>query len=133
MVEELDLSSQEVILIAEMIDELIMKLKANRSLPHPNKLYQLKDEEAGESMKSDISADYYYPVSSDEGSGLGCCCEAEEFLFLDSWSMVSIEQADDLKTELKVIESQYKQSCQQLLKLKEKAVEKAKRKWMKLT
>ncbi|XP_010430607.1 PREDICTED: probable serine/threonine-protein kinase WNK10 isoform X3 [Camelina sativa] len=136
MVEELDLSGQEVIVIAEMIDELIMKLMANRSLPHPNSLYQLKDE-AGESMKSDISADYYYdPVSSIEGSGLGCCYEPEESLlasFLDSCSMVSNEQSEDLKTELNVIESQYNQSCQRLLKLKEEAVEKAKRKWMKLT
>ncbi|CAH8255820.1 unnamed protein product [Arabidopsis lyrata] len=137
MVEELDLSSQEVIVIAEMIDELIMKLKANRSLPYDaNSLYQSKDEEAGESMKSDISADYYHRVSSNEGSGLGCCCEAVESLlssFLDSCSMVSNKQSDDLKAELNVIESQYKQSCQRLLKLKEEAIEKAKRKWMKLS
>ncbi|KAG7587632.1 Protein kinase domain [Arabidopsis suecica] len=137
MVEELDLSSQEVIVIAEMIDELIMKLKGNRSLPYDaNSLVQSKDEEAGESMKSDISADYYHRVSSNEGSGLGCCCEAVESLlssFLDSCSMVSNKQSEDLKAELNVIESQYNQSCHRLLKLKEEAIEKAKRKWMKLS
>jgi len=136
MVEELDLSSHEVTVIAEMIDELIMKLKANRSLPNANSVYQSKDEEAGESMKSEISADYYHRVSSNEGSRLGCCCEAVESLlssFLDSCSMVSNKQSEDLKTELNVIESQYNQSCQRLLRMKEEAIEKAKRKWMKLS
>lgn len=132
MVAELDLSSQEVIVIAEMIGDLIMKLKANRSPPHPNSLCRLKDEEAGESMKSDISADYYYPVSSNEGSGIGWC-EAEESLmasFVDSCSVMSNEQSEDLKTELNVIESQYNQSFQQLMRQREEAIEKAKRKWM---
>ncbi|KAG7658433.1 Protein kinase domain [Arabidopsis suecica] len=136
MVEELDLSSHEVTVIAEMIDELIMKLKANRSLPNANSVYQSKDEEAGESMKSEISADYYHRVSSNEGSRLGCCCETVESLlssFLDSCSMVSDKQSEDLKTELNVIESQYNQSCQRLLRMKEEAIEKAKRKWMKLS
>ncbi|VVA93475.1 unnamed protein product [Arabis nemorensis] len=124
MVAELDLSSQEVIVIAEMIGELIAKLKANRSPP--------KDEEAGESMKSDISADYYYPGSSNEGSGIGWC-EAEESLmssFLDSCSVVrTSEHTEDLKTELSVIESHYNDSLQQLMRQREEAVEKAKRKW----
>lgn len=123
MVAEFDLSSQEVIVIAEMIDELIAKLKANRSPP--------KDEDAGESIKSDISADYYYPVSSNEGSGIGWC-EAEESLmssFLDSCSVVSNEHTEDLKTELSVIESHYNESLQQLMRQREEAIEKAKRKW----
>uniref|UniRef100_A0A1J3HX56 non-specific serine/threonine protein kinase n=1 Tax=Noccaea caerulescens TaxID=107243 RepID=A0A1J3HX56_NOCCA len=124
MVEVLELSSQEVIVIAEMIDDLIMKL--NRSLAHP---YQSKNEEAGETMKSDISADYYYPVSSNEGgSGL------EESLmasFLDSCSMMPNQlHSEDLKTELNLIESQYNHSFQRLMKLREEAIENAKRKWM---
>lgn len=126
MVEVLELSSQEVIVIAEMIDDLIMKL--NRSLAHP---YQSTNEEAGETMKSDISADYYYPVSSNEGgSGL------EESLmasFLDSCSMMPNQlHSEDLKTELNLIESQYNHSFQRLMKLREEAIENAKRKWMSL-
>ncbi|KAL1189510.1 putative serine/threonine-protein kinase WNK10 [Cardamine amara subsp. amara] len=110
MVEELDLSSQEVIVISELIDELIMKLKAN--------------EEAGDSMKSDISAEYYYPVvSSNEAEGSLLAS------FLDSCSMVSNERSEDLKTELNVIESQYNQSFQHLVRLREEAIDKAKRKW----
>lgn len=143
MIEELDLSNQEVIVIAEMIDELIMKLKADRNPPHPNSLYQLKDEEeAEESMKSDISADYYLPFSSNENAAIEASREEEaESMnsYLDSCSMMSTiynlsisdnDYPEDLKTELNLIESQFNQSFQDLLKLKEDAIENAKRKWI---
>ncbi|CAN8245616.1 unnamed protein product [Cochlearia groenlandica] len=132
MVDWIELSSQEVIVIAEMINDLITKLKKSnrRSSSHnPNSSYQ----EAGESMKSDISAeDYYYPVSSNEGSSGVGYCESKETLmasFMDSCSIMSNEQSDDLKTELSVIESQYNHSIQRLTRLREEAIEKAKRKW----
>lgn len=148
MVEELHLTSQEVIVIADMINDLIMQLHSERSSSsHPNQtsphLAVPEDHEAAnqltanskdeESMKSGISTDYYLPFSSNGSAGQ----EAESMSsFLDSCSMMSTlyisdnEYPEDLKTELNMIESQYNQSVQDLLKLKEDAVENAKRKWI---
>ncbi|KAG2251906.1 hypothetical protein Bca52824_082042 [Brassica carinata] len=126
MVEELHLTSQEVIVIADMIDDLIMQLHSERSSSsHPN--------QTSPHLASGISTDYYLPFSSNGSAGQ----EAESMSsFLDSCSMMSTlyisdnEYPEDLKTELNMIESQYNQSVQDLLKLKEDAVENAKRKWI---
>lgn len=155
MVEELHLTSQEVIVIADMIDDLIMQLISDRTSSHPNQnsprledheaanqqTVNSKDEEAaGESMKSDISADYYLPFSSHGSAAMEAGREAESMSsFLDSCSMMSTiyslsisdnDYPEDLKTELNLIESQFNQSFQDLLKLKEDAIQNAKRKWI---
>ncbi|KFK32978.1 hypothetical protein AALP_AA6G313800 [Arabis alpina] len=159
MVEELHLTSQEVIVIADMIDDLIMQLISDRTSSHPNQnsppLASLEDHEAanqqtvnskdeeaaGESMKSDISADYYLPFSSHgSAAAMEAGREAESMSsYLDSCSMMSTiyslsisenDYPEDLKTELNLIESQFNQSFQDLLKLKEDAIQNAKRKWI---
>ncbi|VVA97840.1 unnamed protein product [Arabis nemorensis] len=158
MVEELHLTSQEVIVIADMIDDLIMQLISDRTSSHPNqnspRLASLEDHEApnqqtvnskdeeaaGESMRSDISADYYLPFSSHGSAAMEARQEAESMSsFLDSCSMMSTiyslsisenDYPEDLKTELNLIESQFNQSFQDLLKLKEDAIQNAKRKWI---
>ncbi|EOA16321.1 hypothetical protein CARUB_v10004471mg [Capsella rubella] len=158
MVEELHLTSEEVIVIADMIDELMMQLNSDRTSSHHNQssphlahedheaanqqTVNSKDEEAaGQSMKSDISADYYLPFSSNNGNAaMEAGRDAESMSsFLDSCSMMSTiynlsisdnEYPEDLKTELNLIESQFNQSFQDLLKLKEDAIENAKRKWI---
>ncbi|XP_019058686.1 PREDICTED: serine/threonine-protein kinase WNK8-like isoform X1 [Tarenaya hassleriana] len=185
MVEQLDLSGQEVIVIAEMIDDLIMKLISNRNpslscttSTHLNSLYasvqnspylsagdhmnlqsaHSKNREAGGSVNSDISAEYYFAVASngsygrelDNGShardsyeGKDKTREAEaeakavgdsvdmrsDMASICSLSISENEQMEDLKAELKTIESQFQQSLQELLRLREEAIENAKRKW----
>ena len=152
MVEELHLTSQEVVVIADMIDDLIMQLHSDRSSSsHPNQTSQhlapREDHEAAnqltvnskdeESMKSGISTDYYLPFSSNGSAAMEAGQEAESMSsFLDSCSMMSTlyisdnEYPEDLKTELNMIESQFNQSVQDLMKLKEDAIENAKRKWI---
>lgn len=154
MVEELHLTSQEIIVIADMIDDLIIQLNSDQAPSHPPHLthedheaanqqtMNPKDEEAtGQSMKSDISADYDPSFSSHDGSAaMEASREAESMSsFLDCCSMMSTiynlsisdnDYPEDLKTELNLIESQFNQSLQDLMKLKEDAIENAKRKWI---
>uniref|UniRef100_A0A1J3EV60 non-specific serine/threonine protein kinase n=1 Tax=Noccaea caerulescens TaxID=107243 RepID=A0A1J3EV60_NOCCA len=159
MVEQLDLTSQEVVVIANMIDDLIIQLISDQtsSPSHPNhqnsredhheaanqQTVNSKDEgTAGESMRSGISADYYLPFSSNGSAAMeaGHGREGESMSsFLDSCSMMSTlyslsisdhDYPQGLKTELNLIESQFNQSLQDLLKLKEDAIENAKRKWI---
>ncbi|XP_010445748.2 PREDICTED: serine/threonine-protein kinase WNK8 [Camelina sativa] len=158
MVEELHLTSEEVVVIADMIDDLMMQLNSDRTSSHHDQnsphvaiddheaanqqTVNSKDEEAaGQSMKSDISADYYLPFSSnDANAAMEAGRDAESMnSFLDSCSMMSTiynlsisdnDYPEDLKTELNLIESQFNQSFQDLLKLKEDAIENAKRKWI---
>lgn len=151
MVEELHLTSQEVVVIADMIDDLIMQLHSERTSSHPNQASQdlavREDHEAAnqltanskdeESMKSGISTDYYLPFSSNGSAAREAGQDAESMSsFLDSCSMMSTlyisdnEYPEDLKTELNMIESQFNQSVQDLMKLKEDAIENAKRKWI---
>ncbi|KAL1222748.1 Serine/threonine-protein kinase WNK8 [Cardamine amara subsp. amara] len=154
MVEELHLTSQEVIVIADMIDDLIIQLNSDQTSSDPphitredhkaanQQTMNSKDEEAtGQSMKSDISADYYPPFSSHDGSAaMEASREAESMSsFLDSCSMMSTiynlsisdnDYPEDLRTELNLIESQFNQSFQDLMKLKEDAIVNAKRKWI---
>lgn len=146
-------------MIADMIDDLIMQLHSDRTSSHHNqnsprlthdedheaanqKTVNSKDEEAaGQSMKSDISADYYFPYSSNNGNAATEAGRDAESMssYLDSCSMMSTiynlsisdnDYPEDLKTELNLIESQFNQSFQDLLKLKEDAIENAKRKWI---
>ncbi|CAH8310287.1 unnamed protein product [Eruca vesicaria subsp. sativa] len=151
MVEELHLTSQEVIVIADMIDDLIMQLHSEPTSSNPNQTSPhtaaREDHEAAnqltvnskdeESMKSGISTDYYLPFSSNGSAAMEAGQEAESMSsFLDSCSMMSTlyisdnEYPEDLKTELNMIESQFNQSVQDLMKLKEDAIENAKRKWI---
>jgi WNK lysine deficient protein kinase len=91
-------------------------------------------------MKSGISADYYLPFSSNGSAAMEGGREGEAMSsFLDSCSMMSTlyslsisdhDYPQGLKTELNLIESQFNQSLQDLLKLKEDAIENAKRKWI---
>ncbi|CAA7028375.1 unnamed protein product [Microthlaspi erraticum] len=160
MVEQLDLTSQEVVVIANMIDDLILQLLSDQnqtsSPSHPNHQNSREDHHeaanqqtanskdegtAGESMKSGISADYYLPFSSNGSAAMEAGREGESMSsFLDSCSMMSTlyslsisdhDYPQGLKTELNLIESQFNQSLQDLLKLKEDAMENAKRKWIK--
>ncbi|CAH2080253.1 unnamed protein product [Thlaspi arvense] len=155
MVEELHLTSQEVIVIADMIDDLIMQLSSERASSHPNQnsprvaahedheaanQQTANSKDAGESMKSGISTDYYLPLSSNGSAAMESGQEAESMSsYLDSCSMMSTlyslsisdnDYPEDLKTELNLIESQFNQSFQDLVKLKEDAIENAKRKWI---
>lgn len=211
MVEQLDLSNEDVTIIAELIDDLILKLvpswktssvtfstAANSSNGHSSILNDetlpgcpwdsvldtspsgvadeqriLTDLETQNkaSADSDISAEYGIRIHSDadsfkalESYSLDGCdkensfeanfCENlmvnettanSGFSYYDScsdqWKNISLStirslslgdknQDDELKLELEAIDSHYHQCCFELMKMREQAIENAKKKWM---
>ncbi|GMN31363.1 hypothetical protein TIFTF001_003231 [Ficus carica] len=211
MVEQLDLSNEDVTVIAELIDDLILKLvpswktssvtfstAANSSNGHSSTLNDetllgcpwdsvldtspsgaadeqrvLADLETQNkaSVDSDISAEYGIRIHSDvdsfkalESYGLDGCdkensyeanfCENlminetkanSGFSYYDScsdqWKNISLSsirslslgdknQDDELELELEAIDSHYLQCCFELMKMREQAIENAKKRWM---
>lgn len=212
MVEQLDLTNEDVIVIAELIDDLIVKLvpcwktssetlstAANSSNGHSSIL--LNDEtslrcpwdpvlakppsEAADgqhvvvdvetqnkaSADSDLSAEYGIRIPSDADSFKalesyrleGCdnessyeahfaenlminemttnsgfsyidsCSDQSKNISLSSIRSLSLgdkNQDDELKLELQTIDSHYHQCCLELLKMREQAIENAKKRWI---
>ncbi|CAN0840859.1 Serine/threonine-protein kinase WNK8 [Linum grandiflorum] len=199
MVEQLELSSEDVAVIAELIDSLIVKL-ANRSpslccaTSMQNGSYGIqssatsktgadhssiqlfangKDQEKGTTMKSDITAELYFTGSShisanqnfmmpaDYAVGLDSSEISSDFGMFDegrvaqypsrgssiaisssdvpqnlslssicSLSIADKEEHDELQVELAAIDMQYNTYLRELSKMREEAMENAKRKWM---
>ncbi|CAN1139032.1 Serine/threonine-protein kinase WNK8 [Linum perenne] len=201
MVEQLELSSEDVAVIAELIDSLIVKLGAigNPSFSGATSMQDgsygiessatskaetgvhdssiqlfvnAKDLENGATMKSDITDELYFTGSSDissiqnlipadyvvgtdsseissdfgmfeeskvaqylsRGSSIAISSsDAPQDLSLSSICSLSIadkEEHDELQVELAAIDMQYNMYLQQLSRMREEAMENAKRKWM---
>ncbi|CAN1299699.1 Serine/threonine-protein kinase WNK8 [Linum perenne] len=199
MVEQLELSGEDVSVIAGLIDSLIVKLSAigNPSLSGATSMQDgsygiessatsktgvhdssiqlfanAKDHENGATMKSDITAELYFTGSSDissnrnlipadyvvgtdsseissdfgmfdegkvaqylsRGSSIAISSsDAPQELSLSSICSLSIsdkEEHDELQVELAAIDMQYNMYLQQLSRMREEAMENAKRKWM---
>ncbi|CAN1299700.1 Serine/threonine-protein kinase WNK8 [Linum perenne] len=157
MVEQLELSGEDVSVIAGLIDSLIVKLSAigNPSLSgessatsktgvHDSSIQlfaNAKDHENGATMKSDITAELYFTGSSGKvaqylsrGSSIAISSsDAPQELSLSSICSLSIsdkEEHDELQVELAAIDMQYNMYLQQLSRMREEAMENAKRKWM---
>lgn len=194
MVEQLDLSGEDVAVIAELINGLIIKLF--RSLNHPlGSISRVSDSSCGvqntdtfkaesrhdivpltqESTNSDISLEFDMANSSDasnnqqlvssgqsleldacnsssdfgmrdtgtpkwnsssKSSGISsidlCCGMSKDMRLLDicSLSLADKDQQDELKLELDVINSQYGQCFRELSRMREEAIENARRRWM---
>ncbi|CAN1779231.1 Serine/threonine-protein kinase WNK8 [Linum perenne] len=149
MVEQLELSGEDVSVIAGLIDSLIVKLSAigNPSLSGATSMQDgsygiessatsktvanAKDHENGATMKSDITAELYFTGSSDISSNR--TSDAPQELSLSSICSLSIsdkEEHDELQVELAAIDMQYNMYLQQLSRMREEAMENAKRKWM---
>jgi WNK lysine deficient protein kinase len=191
MVEQLDLLTEDVAVIAELIDNLIVKLvpswntspsvrngsselenhSTSEAVKKPDflPLTNMTDLETKQSVNSDISAEYNMAIASDSGTNksLGssdCCLQSNmydlEFGMLedgiskhnkstrnsnDSYigsfsgmsrnasmsSICSLSLADkdgsELKQELDSIDSHYNQCLQELMKMREEAIENAKK------
>ncbi|CAN1299705.1 Serine/threonine-protein kinase WNK8 [Linum perenne] len=176
MVEQLELSGEDVSVIAGLIDSLIVKLSAigNPSLSGATSMQDgsygiessatsktgvhdssiqlfanAKDHENGATMKSDITAELYFTGSSDISSnrnlipadyvvGTDSSEISSDFGMFDELSLSSIcslsisdkEEHDELQVELAAIDMQYNMYLQQLSRMREEAMENAKRKWM---
>ncbi|XP_061981965.1 serine/threonine-protein kinase WNK8-like isoform X2 [Populus nigra] len=191
MVEQLDLLAEDVAVIAELIDNLIVKLvpswntspsvrngsselenhSTSEAVKKPDflPLTNMTDLETQQSVNSDISAEYNMAIASDSSTNksLGssdCCLQSNmydlEFGMLedgiskhnkstrnsnDSYigsfsgmsrnasmsSICSLSLADkdgsELKQELDSIDSHYNQCLQELMKMREEAIENAKK------
>ncbi|KAL7596028.1 serine/threonine-protein kinase WNK8 isoform X1 [Lactuca sativa] len=103
MVEQLDLIHEEVAVIAELIDELMMKFEPTwkPSVPKSNSSGIISSSEGSIIMSND-------DMSHED-------CEVEE------------DACEDLKQELYDINAQYDQFCSELLKCKESAIADAKK------
>ncbi|KAF2298043.1 hypothetical protein GH714_007888 [Hevea brasiliensis] len=173
MVEQLDLSNEDVAIIAELIDALIMKLVpcwspsfgSTSSMPNGSSGLQndatskavsehdflpsvnVIGQETSESFNSGISAEFHMTIasytstnkplgSSDYSVELNTTDFGSDFgMHVDSVSKYdkSTKNAEDslseLKLELNAIDMQYNQSFQELLRMREEAIENAKKKW----
>ncbi|KAK8521024.1 hypothetical protein V6N12_004943 [Hibiscus sabdariffa] len=178
MVEQLDLSNEDVAVIAELIDSMIMKLVPNwkpsfGSISCQSAILKCQDPE--ESFGSDIStesdgmlasdgSDNKLMGSSDHGyvechnglnthdfglvinhlghkeatknsdaSTMDSCSLASQDMSLSSIDCLSIADRDkleELKLELDVIDSQYQQCFQELVRMREEAMENARKRWI---
>ncbi|KAF2313505.1 hypothetical protein GH714_011292 [Hevea brasiliensis] len=164
MVEQLDLSNEDVAIIAELIDALVMKVvpcwspsfvstssgeqndaaskavSENDFLPLVNVIGQ----ETRESFNSGISAEFHMTIASDastnkplESSYCTVQLNTADFgMHVDGISKYakSIKNSEntppDLKMELDAIDMQYNQCFQELLRMREEAIENAKKKWI---
>ncbi|KAF2298045.1 hypothetical protein GH714_007936 [Hevea brasiliensis] len=173
MVEQLDLSNEDVAIIAELIDALIMKLVpcwspsfgSTSSMPNGSSGLQndatskavsehdflpsvnVIGQETSESFNSGISAEFHMTIASDASTNkpLGSSDYSVELnttdfgsdfgMHVDSVSKYdkSTKNAEDslseLKLELNAIDMQYNQCFQELLRMREEAIENAKKKW----
>ncbi|XP_021665231.2 probable serine/threonine-protein kinase WNK10 isoform X3 [Hevea brasiliensis] len=173
MVEQLDLSNEDVAIIAELIDALIMKLVpcwspsfgSTSSIPNGSSGLQndatskavsehdflpsvnVIGQENSESFNSGISAEFHMTIASDASTNkpLGSSDYSVELnttdfgsdfgMHVDSVSKYdkSTKNAEDslseLKLELNAIDMQYNQCFQELLRMREEAIENAKKKW----
>ncbi|KAF5935277.1 hypothetical protein HYC85_026406 [Camellia sinensis] len=170
MVEQLDLPYEDVTLIAELIDNLIVKLVPNwkPSFGNPSNLQSSSkgsshgnDESfmrcswasgsAGVSgevvLKQHVSTsntsnetlrnewNNLKDVKSVKNSELSFSCSALSndlgSLSISTQSVAAYEdQCDELKLELDAIEMQYRQSLHKLIRMREEAIENAKKKWI---
>ncbi|XP_038688073.1 serine/threonine-protein kinase WNK8-like isoform X2 [Tripterygium wilfordii] len=183
MIEQVDLSNEDVSVIAELIDNMIVKFTCNwnasleSTLSEADGLFvhssvvqkngvslnkenasscsgSVNDHETPELDSSDISAVFSVPVVSDGSTNkrLGfsnhSLCEStknSDISLIDSssdpyktvslssicsLSLADKDQHDELKLELDAIDSQYDHCFQELLKMREAAVENAKKRWL---
>ncbi|XP_065858501.1 serine/threonine-protein kinase WNK8 isoform X2 [Euphorbia lathyris] len=171
MVEQLDLSNEDVVIIAELIDALIVKLVPQWSPSNGStltlangsskatgdhdfsSLNNTKFQANKGSMCSNISSEVNMTVASDGstekpmgssdyilelntfdlGSDCGLVSKHDKSTkdLLNALSLAKgEEQEDELKLELDAIDMQYNQCFRELVRLREEAIEGAKKKWI---
>ncbi|CAN0908906.1 Serine/threonine-protein kinase WNK8 [Linum grandiflorum] len=130
MVEQLELSSEDVAVIAELIDSLIAKLgpTGNHSLTSAT---SMQNGSYGMQSSSDVTADFYLSVSS--CSDAISTSDVPADLSLSSMCCLSLtekEKEDELlQMELSAIDMRYNEVFEELSKMREEAMENAKLKW----
>ncbi|CAN1299701.1 Serine/threonine-protein kinase WNK8 [Linum perenne] len=147
MVEQLELSGEDVSVIAGLIDSLIVKLSAigNPSLSGATSMqdgsYGIESSATSKTAdSSEISSDFgmfdegKVAQYLSRGSSIAISSsDAPQELSLSSICSLSIsdkEEHDELQVELAAIDMQYNMYLQQLSRMREEAMENAKRKWM---
>ncbi|GLU17565.1 hypothetical protein SLE2022_339260 [Rubroshorea leprosula] len=143
MAEQLGLSNEDVSVVAGLIDNLITKLVSNWVPPVSglsslaNHLCQSVEATAKESVNSDISADsdaqsVLITVSRNNSdiSLMDSCSINMSISSFFSQSVAEKDQSDELKLELDAIDSQFHHCFQELMRMREEAVENAKKKWL---
>nr|KYP69320.1 Serine/threonine-protein kinase WNK8 [Cajanus cajan] len=167
MVEHLELTHEDVAVIAELIHDMIVKLvpnwkplsenlssetdhlyrpssevqngEVNCHWPIRSSDYDMKtvyedlvqsrpvdgdDQEKRGSVMSDISADC---------SLINSCCSPSKIFDMSSTcslTLVDKDYSNELQLELEAIETQYQQCFRELVKIREEAIENAKRRWI---
>ncbi|XP_052482966.1 serine/threonine-protein kinase WNK8 isoform X2 [Gossypium raimondii] len=150
MVEQLDLSNEDIIAIAELIDSMILQLvpywkPSSGSLSDVtiktvseqgvfSELAVVKCQDTQESLSSDISTECDGVVASDGSNNklMGSSGYSND-MSLSSICSMSVEDKDkfeELKFELDAINLQYQQCFQELMRLKNAAMENAKNRWI---
>ncbi|GKV03995.1 hypothetical protein SLEP1_g16214 [Rubroshorea leprosula] len=143
MAEQLGLSNEDVSVVAGLIDNLITKLVSNWVPPVSglsslaNHLCQSVEATAKESVNSDISADsdaqsVLITVSRNNSdiSLMDSCSINMSISSFFSQSVAEKDQSDELKLELDAIDSQFHHCFQELMRMREEAIENAKKKWL---
>ncbi|XP_039022822.1 serine/threonine-protein kinase WNK8-like isoform X2 [Hibiscus syriacus] len=178
MVEQLDLSNEDVAVIAELIDSMIMKLApywkpSFGSISYRSAILKCQDPE--DSIGSDISTEFEGMLASDgsDNKPIGCSdhgnvecrnglntydfgldidhlgnkesTKNSETSLMDSCSFASRDMSSssidrlsfadkdklkELKSELDAIDSQYQQCFQELVRMREEAMENARKRWI---
>ncbi|KAJ9555852.1 hypothetical protein OSB04_010466 [Centaurea solstitialis] len=154
MVEQLDLLHEDVAVIAELIDDLIVKFvptwkpsfaKSNSnggstspegSIMVQNGQISLVSSPKNHGCKgSDNSSATTYSGDWMKSSGLSFDDSCDRNMSNDSFLCLNPESVEkdvceDLKREIDAIEAQYRHLCSQLQKIREAAIEDAKKKWV---
>lgn len=162
MVEQLGLLNEDVAFIAELIDNLILKLvptwkpsvessiglrtSLNKDLGlslHKADNYSMRVSVTNTNnnynnyrhASKDSVGDFVMISGCSKNSGISFADSNNDLSISSSVSMASKdnekdEQCDELKIELDAIETQYQQCCSELLRMREEAIENARKRWI---
>ncbi|KAG5563519.1 hypothetical protein RHGRI_006077 [Rhododendron griersonianum] len=153
MVFELDLSNEDLAFIAELVDNLIIKLLPNwkpscgnsrskgspcEDSPHLNNQSSMRcswasrsERISGEAIfKEHDSTSYANKETSEIAFPCSSLSNDVSSLSFSTQSVGDGDQRDELKLELDAIDMQYRQSFHELLRMREEAMENVKKKWI---
>lgn len=133
MVEQLDLSNKDVDIIAELIDSLVMKLVPGCS--NTSGEYYDENINKASSGESSMVNEFWGMVSMNSDTSVMDSCSGVSnnmsFSGISCLTLVDKEyHCGELKMELDAIDSEYNQCCRELARMKEVAMEDAKRRWI---
>lgn len=117
MVEQLNLLYEDVALIAELIDRVVLELVPTWK-PSVGSGGEWAMRISGGTKNSGIS---FVPSCNGVADNMS--------LSVSSLSLASEDSYQDLKLELDAIDIQYQRCCNQLLRMREEAIENARKRW----